>query len=187
MHHCFLIVRSSFSSSCCLLRTLRFARRRAIAAMALLSRVLAIGAFAAAQTPGIGVRNIDVSLNEVDSTTEAVDIALRLGATQEPYVVHRDITSVVPALNIGDPGTFADSLAYPGGYGMPGDEAHFVDVANANVTIPAGKWQIAFGSDDGGALALLGVNFFDEFGEEGPSPLHLTGNGKLRYEAPRGH
>jgi hypothetical protein len=135
--------------------------------------------------PGFTVRQIDVNggaNGTLDSTTEALNVLAGNFAPSD-YFVTVDITTVSQTLNFGGGlGNFAGDSPYLDGTSDT-DLSDFAMQANATVTIPVGTWTIGFGSDDGGRLALGGLNFSGESGTNGDTP----GDGELRYEAPRGH
>ena len=62
----------------------------------------------------------------------------------------------------------------------------FAIEARAKVTIPAGTWQIAFGSDDGGQLTLADVSFGARFGENFLFPAEQRSN-QIWFNDNRGH
>ena len=62
----------------------------------------------------------------------------------------------------GNGGNFPDEATNNGDCGYVLGVDYAID-ARANVTVPAGTWTIAFGTDDGGQLTLAGANFFGGF------------------------
>ena len=81
----------------------------------------------------------------------------------------------------GGGGTFPVNLPYPNGVAGTGQEDFAVETV-AEVVIPAGTWTVGFGSDDGGALTIPGVEFTvtsdtnDSFDDD-----------QIRFEGTRGH
>ncbi len=77
-------------------------------------------------------------------------------------------------------GTFSRNLPYPNGVANETME-DFALQAVAEVVIPAGTWTIGFGSDDGGAVQIPGVEFLDSLNNDNFE------NDEIRFELPRGH
>ncbi len=129
-------------------------------------------------TPGFFARLIDVS-SQVSTTSTAEQVV----ASPAAFGVQSDTSAIFAQVDFaGGGGTFGTNNPYPNGVaGETMDD--FVVQATADVTIPAGTWQIAFGSDDGGRLILSGANFLSRFGENGTQ----NSADEIRYEAPRGH
>ena len=129
-------------------------------------------------TPGFFARLIDVA-NTISTTTAAEQVA----ANPLPFGVQGDTSAIVPQVDFaGGGGTFTVNRPYPNGVANESMDDFVVHV-RADITIPAGTWQIAFGSDDGGRLILDGGNFLSRFGENGTQ----NSADEIRYEAPRGH
>ncbi|MEX2186391.1 MAG: lamin tail domain-containing protein [Pirellulales bacterium] len=129
-------------------------------------------------TPGFFARLIDVS-SQVATTTTAEQVV----ANPAAFGVQADASAIVAQIDFaGGGGTFGVNNPYPNGVANETMD-DFVVHATADVTIPAGTWQIAFGSDDGARLILDGANFLSRFGENGTQ----NSADEIRYEAPRGH
>jgi hypothetical protein len=119
-----------------------------------------------AQTPGFNVRLVDVT-GIIPNHYVATDI---LAGTTQRGSREFDGLSNVRTINfngLGTPGEFIGGELFPDGVAKNRDD--YVLQALASVVIPEGQWSIAFGSDDGGQLALGGgVNFIDTFGTNDP-------------------
>jgi hypothetical protein len=135
--------------------------------------------------PGLKVRMIDVeggADGTLDSATEALNV-LNGNFNPANYILSFDQSRTVSTINFGGgAGSFGNDQPYFDGT----NNTELSDIAmraTAIVTIPVGTWTIGFGSDDGGALRLAGVNFTGEAGTNGDTP----GDNEVRFEGPRGH
>lgn len=150
------------------------------------------------------VRQISVSDNIIDNTTEATTILdnatgkglLSIGT--ENYTIDVFTGETVDMIDYGGyKGNFTDTTnPYPDGTA----DTSFLVYAETKVTIPPGTYTIAFGSDDGGWLRLGDVNFTigdinftsavsditftDTFGEKNHNGVNTN---EIRYEAPRSY
>ena len=80
----------------------------------------------------------------------------------------------------GGGGTFPVNQPYPNGVNNESQDDFVVEVT-AEVTIPAGTWTIAFGSDDGGAVTVPGVEIGESLNNDGFE------EDQIRFEGTRGH
>jgi hypothetical protein len=90
-------------------------------------------------------------------------------------------------------GTFGDNWDLPDtDAGFATNRNDYILSAWAEVTIPAGNWSIAFGTDDGGQITVPGANFTSVFNANDPNnrALDTDGNGvkdQIFFNADRGH
>ena len=154
-------------------------RGRLILAIALTAAIclLAVSAHAGPY-PGWNVRMIDVNQN-VDNTTNA-DLIFSTTPPPAPWTVASDSAFGYALVDLGTGGSYGLNQAYPTGVNATDT---FTIKAKADVTIPAGTWSVAFGSDDGGRITIPGITFDTRFNINGP----VSPPDEARYEAPRGH
>jgi len=113
-------------------------------------------------------------------TTGSTGVITSGSTTYNVVQVARDIG--VGEINYGGgPGNFGGNNPFPDG--LVDSDTDYIVTAEAYVVIPAGTWQIAIGSDDGGFLTLPGVTLTNEINEVGG----VSGDDTLFFNSPRGH
>jgi hypothetical protein len=138
-----------------------------------------------AQSPGWLAEIINVAGDAafIDNQTEALSLFTASPNIGGAFLVESQASTIVPLLDLaGGGGTFGTNLPYPNGATGQG-MFDFAVKATATVTVPAGDWEIAVGSDDGANVVFSsGVTFNGKWGENGTSAAN-----EIRFEAPRGH
>ena len=130
----------------------------------------------------IGPGGADTS---IDSVAEAQSL---LDGGFAPYQILVDKTALRSTIDLGTEGDYAVDSTYPDGtsgdsFGGPFLKEQFTVRAQATLTIPAGNWTIAFGSDEGGRLILPGITFTSELNTLGDGVLDDT----ITYDGTRTH
>ncbi len=127
-------------------------------------------------TEALAIYNASVSLG--DGQTGSVNVG---SAVYNVVEVVRGHTS--PNINFGNQvATFSGNDDWPSQDAIIGG-SDFLARTTSSLIIPAGTWQIAFGSDDGAFIKLPGINFSNEFNENGGT----SGDDTIFYNPPRGH
>jgi hypothetical protein len=140
------------------------------------------------------VRALDVvgggGFESIDTLPEAETFLNNTGTAN--ISIEGDRTEVRSVLDLGGGGgNYGVNLPYPLPLSGTLNE-DFVIEGTTLVSIPAGTWSIAVGTDDGGLIKVAGVNFStgagggeSRFGEDA-SPVR-TSNDSVRFEGIRGH
>ena len=137
--------------------------------------------------PGYTVRMLDVNGGtnpQLNNTTEALALVDSVIAGTHNPAEYQLGTNIVTTGEVADfgggEGTFPNTQTYPDGTASTALEDFLVEISGT-VTIPAGNWTIALGSDDGGLVKLQDVTFSSK------SNSSASAANEIRYENPRGH
>jgi hypothetical protein len=118
----------------------------------------------------------------VDSHTIARDIIANTGN----YTVNVDASDMRNRIDMaGGAGSFPHDHVYPDGTTAPDNGEDFVVHATTKQAFlfPAGDWSVAFGSDDGGQIAIDGATFVAEFNTDGDAGVDNV----AFFDGNRGH
>ena len=139
---------------------------------------------ASAQFAGFNVRFINVTSEQVNDHTEALQMVGDDRTTPKAFSASFDGSDNFPNINFAGGNNFGGDHNFPGGAGPGSNFEDFILYATATVTVPDGDWAIGFGSDDGGQLTLAGSGLacVEACGDGGELPfesgdmIHFNGN-----------
>ena len=159
----------------------RFSGATALTSVAAL---LCFSSMASAQFAGFNVRFINVTSEQVNNHTEALQMVGDPRTEPKAFTASFDGSDNYPTINFAGGNNFGGDHNFPGGAGPGTDFNDFILYATAEVTVPAGDWIIGFGSDDGGQLTLTGsglecIENCNDGGElpfESGDMIHFNGN-----------
>ena len=149
--------------------------------------VLCCTSVASAQFAGFNVRFINVTSEQVNDHTEALQMAGDPRTTAKAFGASFDGSDNYATINHAGGGSFGSDHDFPGGASGNTDAFDdFILYATAEVTIPEGEWAIGFGTDDGGQLTLEGLDLPCVVGcnEGGELPFDTD---QIAYNGNRGH
>jgi hypothetical protein len=124
---------------------------------------------------GITFRMINHNNGNINNTPDAMAYA----AAPPPSQVIADKVETVDAVNFGSGGSFNPQLFPKNPLTLGSD--NFIGKVKAKLTIPAGNWSLAIGSDDGCWGSLPGVHNFMPFGEDANGSIVSGQNEFMHY------
>ncbi|MEZ5324762.1 MAG: discoidin domain-containing protein [Verrucomicrobiales bacterium] len=164
------------------MRPRKMAIGQILLAPALLASLTTVSSYA--QSPGWDIRELDLTsaggFEEINDQNEADRILDDIAAANIRVEGYRTGTRSVIDF-AGGGGTFGVNNTYLDGTTVKDD----VTIrATAKVTIPAGTWSIAFGTDDGGRVTVPGVVFSARFNADAPA---AGAESTVIFNGTRGH